>query len=382
MKIVLLFPNFPSIGIQKDGGQIPAWLVKMGHDVTLLTNNCETNKYFNDFYGVKVIKKSKFNILSIYFGLFFYIIRNIKNIDCFYMYHLTLNTAILSLIYRCFSKKSIIMIKLDNPGRTWTPEVPLIFKLYKPIIGELKLIPKIISHTANILISESPESAERLLKQYPYMKSKISIIPDGINPEILTPKFNIQNIKKHKKIMMAGQIIPRKGIDLLIKAFSLIKNEFPEWRIEAIGDLLDSDYYKNTQVLIKKHGLENRVTFTNHLTGDNLLKKYLESEVFCFPSRHESFGIVLLEAMYLGIPIVSSDAGCAQYILDNGNSGFLFKSENIEDLSSKLRIILKNDILRNKIAEVAKLRCEKLFLWETIIKDMHNLLLKQYKTNQ
>lgn len=382
MNIVELFPNYSKICNRKDAGQILVWLRKYGHKAILVTNKFQDNISLDDFDGVKVIKLPNFEVLSISLELLYYLVENIRQIDCILLYHLTINTAILSLVYRLFSNKGIIIVKLDTDGRIWKYSVPLFFKIYKLLFGETKIVSYTVCKNADLIIIESPDSKKRILKKYPFFEKKLVVLPNGIDSEQLTCFENLtSNIVRTKKILFVGQIIYRKGIDFLLEAFSRVKDLYPEWTVELVGIQKEIEYRQKLENLISSFNLQGRVFFTNHLEGELLIRKYLEAEIFCFPSRYENFPITLIEAMFLEIPIVSSNVGCADYILDCGNAGLIFESEDVEDLTLKLKLFIESETLRRRFAENAKKRCIELFTWDKIVSHLDKLIKNIWKAN-
>ncbi|MEW6041037.1 MAG: glycosyltransferase family 4 protein [Elusimicrobiota bacterium] len=370
MQITLLFHNYPKIANTKDPGQILVWLKKYGHNVTLVTNETSENSSLTDFDGVKVIKSV---------SLINYVIKNAKNIDCLILYHLTFNSGIISLFYRIFSKSGLIILKLDSDGRVWERSVPLFFRIYKFLIGETKIIPYIVSKTVNLIIIESPDAKMRILERYHFFNGKLTVLPNGVNADELTLlSKTLTDVKKSKKILFVGQIIYRKGIDLLVKAFSRLKDDYTDWLIELVGPFNEPGYKKELDGLITTSGLTGRVIFLENLKGAQLVRKYVESMIFCFPSRYESFGLVLIEAMYLGLPVIASDIGCSSYILDNGKCGLIVAPENVDELTTALKKLIESVDLREELSIKAKERCDKMFRWGDIVLkllDMINLKL-------
>lgn len=376
MNIVELFPKYSKTVVNKDPGQIILELRKYGHDVRVVTDKIDANRGLNEFNGVKVIKLPKIEIFSISFGLLYYLLGNSRKIDCLLLYHITINTGLFSLVFRLLSRKGIIVIKLDNDGRVWEHSIPLFFKILRLFLKETRIIPYIISKTSNIIIAESPESRIRIIKRYPFFENKLTVLPNGIDYQTIDKyKGMFPNEKKTNKILFVGSICYRKGIDLLIQAFALLKNSYPGWIIEITGGVLEPEYDRKLRNLITSLNMESRVTFSGHLDAEFLVKKYLESEIFCLPSRHESFGLVILEAMYLGVPVISANAGCAEYLLDYGNSGMIFDRENIDELRFKLKALIENDKLRKEFSEKARKRFLEVFTWDKIINELNNMIM-------
>lgn len=187
-----------------------------------------------------------------------------------------------------------------------------------------------------------------------FIKTKRVInIPNVVN----VPKQYVKISKEcRKKIIHVGRIIEgSKRQKLLVEAFNLIKDEFPNWSIELWGGFYSKaqEQYKiNIENFINKNGLQNRVKFMGET--NNVPMELSMADVFAFPSRKEGFGLALAEAMAIGLPAIGykSCSGVNSLIKD-GYNGFLVE-DGINDFAEKLKILMQNDELRMKMGENAK----------------------------
>jgi glycosyltransferase involved in cell wall biosynthesis len=170
--------------------------------------------------------------------------------------------------------------------------------------------------------------------------------------------------EKENVILFVGSIEYRKGIDILLKAFYMVKKEFPDWIIKIIGPITSTEYKYFLEKLIDFLNLNNRVIFLGYLTDKELVKEFLNASIFVLPSRQESFGIATVEAAFFGKPIISSDVGAAEYILDNGKAGLLCRKDDVQCLAEALKIMMSSKELRAMFSKIIKLRYLKLFSWE------------------
>ena len=133
-----------------------------------------------------------------------------------------------------------------------------------------------------------------------------------------------------KRFLAVGRFSRQhKGFDLLINAFSLFAHNNSEWGLDIVGEGPEEKLYRE---LIKEYKLEDRITihpFTNHIQDF-----YSKAQVYVLSSRWEGFGLVLVEAMAHGLPVVSSDLPTSKEIL--GDFGLYFENGNIEDLAQRL----------------------------------------------
>ena len=148
------------------------------------------------------------------------------------------------------------------------------------------------------------------------------------NPLTLRPGHLSTGNSKH--FLAVGRFTPlHKGIDLLISAFHLFAHNNKEWELDIVGEGPEGDYY---QSLIDKYHLGDRVhihPFTNYIQS-----YYSKAQIFVLSSRWEGFGLVMVEAMAHGLPVISSDLPSSKEIL--GDFGIFFKNGDIQNLSKKL----------------------------------------------
>jgi len=133
-----------------------------------------------------------------------------------------------------------------------------------------------------------------------------------------------------KRFLAVGRFARRhKGFDLLIKAFHLFAQKDKAWKLDLVGGGVEEELYRS---LIKKYQLEDRVTI--HPFTNNIQAYYSNAQVYVLSSRWEGFGLVLVEAMSHGLPVVSSDLPTSQEIM--GDFGLYFKNGDIQDLAQRL----------------------------------------------
>ena len=133
-----------------------------------------------------------------------------------------------------------------------------------------------------------------------------------------------------KRFLAVGRFSKQhKGFDLLIEAFHLFSQKNKEWFLDLVGEGVEEPLYRS---LIKKYQLEERVII--HPFTNNIQEFYSKAQIYVLSSRWEGFGLVLVEAMAHGLPIISSDLPTSQEIM--GNFGIYFKNGDIQDLAQRL----------------------------------------------
>jgi glycosyltransferase involved in cell wall biosynthesis len=148
------------------------------------------------------------------------------------------------------------------------------------------------------------------------------------NPLTLKPGAASQGTSK--RFLAVGRFSHKhKGFDLLIKAFNIFAKNNKEWNLDIVGEGAEEDLYKN---LIKEYHLEEQITI--HPFTNNVQSFYSNAQIYVLSSRWEGFGLVLVEAMAHGLPIISSDLPTSKEIM--GDFGMYFKNGDIEDLAQRM----------------------------------------------
>lgn len=172
-------------------------------------------------------------------------------------------------------------------------------------------------------------------------------------------------------VLFVGRTDPLKGIDELLSALSLIRNQ--NWKAYIVGTGEGLHSYK---LRAKKLGMENRVLFLNNLAYADLDEYYKRASVLVFPSRSpEAFGLVGIEAMSFGRPVVAFDTGGPREWLIDGETGFLVKRGDIRELADRISRLLGDKALSADMGRNGMEWVKRLYR-----KDMHiKQLIKIYE---
>ncbi|MHB8904034.1 MAG: glycosyltransferase family 4 protein, partial [Patescibacteria group bacterium] len=147
-----------------------------------------------------------------------------------------------------------------------------------------------------------------------------------------------------------------KGISILLNSLFLLEPK--SWRLQIIGD---GDMRSEYETLSKNLNLDDRVEFKGRLNDNDLIKAIQNSDLLILPSinNNEAFGIVLIEALACGVPVIASDLPGVRRVFTDKQEGLLFKTGDIQDLKNKLEFILKHEEERKKMALAARELAEK-----------------------
>lgn len=208
---------------------------------------------------------------------------------------------------------------------------------------------------------------EDLRKLY---KRDITIIHNGIDLEEFNrpypplEKFTSDN--KKRNILYVGRLEKRKGVMHLVKAYREVKQQFPDCRLIIAGK---GEELQRIKTYVQKYKLKD-VEFLGYVDEEMKKRLYVSCDVFCSPAfTGESFGIVLLEAMAFGKPIVAGDNPGYRYVLKDRGSLFLVDPRNHHDFADKLFVLLKDQELREFMGEWGKEEVKK-YDYKVIVEDL------------
>lgn len=179
---------------------------------------------------------------------------------------------------------------------------------------------------------------------------------------------------KLKNILTVGRLDPQKGYDMLIDAFAKIAVKHPDWTLEIFGQGEWEEYLRKK---IEHLNLKNNIFLKG--IEYNLDKIYTRGSIYVLSSRYEGFGLVIIEAMTFGLPVVSFDCqhGPNEIITDSVN-GFLVAQNDIDKLVEKINILIESESIRNEFGHNAINSVQKFSLDEIMPKwiDLFNTLNK------
>lgn len=178
-------------------------------------------------------------------------------------------------------------------------------------------------------------------------------INNGINlDKFLQKGVKINESQDFIKIINVARIqLPKKGQDILIKALNECKIKGLKFSCDFVGgvDDVDMDSFAYLKSLVKEYNLENEIHFLGNRT--DIIELLQQSDLFILPSRFEGFGLVILEAMASGLPVIASNIDGPKEIITHEANGILFENENYLELAGKIADLYSN---RQKLINIAK----------------------------
>jgi D-inositol-3-phosphate glycosyltransferase len=238
---------------------------------------------------------------------------------------------------------------------------------------------------ANALIAECPQDLEDLVKYYRADPSKISVIPCGFNPSEFYPVDKALSREalgldpNQKLILQLGRMVPRKGVDNVIMALSMLKGDPANPKLLIVGgekDAADLDTcpeMMRLKRLAHELNVQDRVIFAGRKDREQLYMYYDAADVFVTTPWYEPFGITPLEAMACGTPVVGADVGGIKYSVVEGKTGFLVPPKSPQLLADRISLLLNSDSLLQQMGQEALEHVQENFTWAKVAAQMDGL---------
>lgn len=239
----------------------------------------------------------------------------------------------------------------DVPG--YSDRFPIIYKFIKPLV-------RLIWKKSSAVIANS--SGLRKLAFRTNDDQKIDLIYNGIDTENFKPKKEKQPADKIIITTGASRITARKGIIYLIKAMPEIIKDYPETYLKLMGD---GNEKESLEILVRELGLEKNIQFLGRIPREETSPYYQEASIFVMTSFNEGMSNAMLEALASGLPVISTETGGARELVKEDLNGFFIRMKNSEDLAEKIKRLLANPGLREKMGEESRKIAEKMS-WKNV----------------
>ena len=198
-----------------------------------------------------------------------------------------------------------------------------------------------------------------------YFPGEYVIIPNGIDLKHFSDKaIPVAQYRDGKlNILFVGRLEKRKGFKYLLGAYERVKKQFPQCRFIVVSPA--GRLCQKYQKIAARRKLED-VVFADHVSFEELPSYYNTADIFCSPATGwESFGMVLMEAMATGKPIVASDIPGYAGLISHGVEGLLVKPQDEKTLASAILSLLQDKSMREKMGEKGKLKAQD-YSWEVV----------------
>lgn len=266
------------------------------------------------------------------------------------------------------------------------PRIPLVFtiqygygdeRVASGRLGAIGLIFRFILLQADYVTAISTYLL-KLCNQYGFI-GEANVIYNGVDLEKFLKKEVLPLSGGGHTIVTVSRLVQKNGVDVLIKAVAELKKEVPEIRLNIIGD---GPERKNLEHMAYGLGLRANIQFFGEIPYDKLPKYLSGTDVFARPSRSEGMGNAFVEALAAGLPIVGTPVGGILDIIEDRKTGIFSKVDDPKDLSEKIKLLLCDKVLAQKIVANGQKMVEERFSWNKIARNYaevfnHELGLKK-----
>jgi glycosyltransferase involved in cell wall biosynthesis len=380
MKILMLTWEYPPRvvgGISRVVYDLSHRLIKDGHEVTVVTYRDGNVPYFEDDKGVKVHRIDNYMI----------------NPNNFIEWIMQMNFGMVAKANQIIAEEGTFdiihahdwLVAYAAKALKESFNIPIVSTIHATEAGRNSGIhdetQRYINDTEWMLTYESTE----VIVNSNYMKGelqrlfglpfeKINVVPNGVNLNIFSGverdyefrrKYAMDN---EKIILFMGRLVYEKGVQNLIAAMPKILNGYNDAKliIAGKGGMIDE-----LRQQVHALGIDNKVYFAGYMNGKDVQKLYKAADIAVFPSTYEPFGIVALEAMLSENPIVVSDIGGLNEIVQHRENGMKAYAGNPNSIADSVLELLFDHQLCNNIVKKAKNKVRNEYNWNKIAQDTH-----------
>lgn len=372
MKIIQATITYPPAigGADEYVRQISERLTKRGHNVQVYTSDLRQHIHFiklkdkrKEINGVKIVRCWSFHPPRLAYPIMpsFPLKMLGERVDLIHGYCFWYYPAAVAAIMAKIKKAPFVLTPIFNEKDSY------LWNSYKATLGRMLM-------NADVVVTIS-EFEKRLIEGSGLRVRRFEMVSPGIDPsEYESVEYNIYEkygIGNKRVILFVGRFAQGKGIDVLLKAIPIILKEEPETTTFLIGP----DYGEKSSLieLAKKLKVDKKVIFTENFSRPDLVSAYKNATVFVLPSRYEVFGMVLIEAMMGGIPVVATNYSAIPYVIEDGKTGFLFPLDDHKALAKSVIKLLKDEDLRKKMGEAGKEEVKQKYTWEKNIDKLEKI---------
>ncbi|KAG6003401.1 hypothetical protein E4U21_002076 [Claviceps maximensis] len=281
------------------------------------------------------------------------------------------------LIYLASPASLGFQVMLQLRQQPWQEQIPIICNFQTDLSGYCSILfPAPLSHMA-VFAFDAVQSflfrhssiktifypsrfVQRYLVNNNVPASKLELLTRGVNTELFNPKMRSEQLRKELApngevvFVTVSRIAGEKGFDFLAKAARQLDARGLNFKLYIVGGNRNSDVEKSVQELFDPLRQQGKVVFAGFQVGEDLATAYASGDVFLHCSVTETFGLVVLESMASGVPVVARDEGGPSDIVQHGDTGFLVPPNDLDGFVSQA-VRLANDVtLRKKLSRQAR----------------------------
>ena len=231
------------------------------------------------------------------------------------------------------------------------------------------------------LTSHHVVQTEHIRNYYPsFIRKKTSIIYNPVNDEVFhqieNGELKIENSERLNRIISVGRLTEQKNQKMMIRAFAKIVNEFPNWQLAIYGE---GPLRQSLQMIIDNLQLKDRVLLPGRT--DNVIGELRRSKIFCLSSDFEGMSNAMIEAICIGLPIVTTNVSGVSELVDDGKNGYVVPCGDVDQLAQALQKVMSNNDMQKTMSE-SNLKKADIFKLDNIVNQWEQLIQKVVQDSQ
>jgi glycosyltransferase involved in cell wall biosynthesis len=279
-------------------------------------------------------------------SLLLFLFRRLPRIELLYLGHV--NLAPIGLLLRLVRPRLQYCV-VAHGVEVWEP---------------LPLFRRVGLQRAQRVMAVSTFTAAAMVKAQKLDRRRVFVLSPALEPEFTQDPLDeplLSFPRGDRMILTVGRLIasePGKGVEMVIKALPEVIKAVPDVFYLVVGE---GDLQPRLVELARENLIQDRVIFPGAVQVKQLRAYYSRADVYVMPSRQEGFGIVFLEAMFFGKPVIAAKHGGAPEIVQEGLTGFLVDPDDLKGLTARLIQLLQDEALRAKMGGAGRQRVEENF---------------------
>lgn len=240
------------------------------------------------------------------------------------------------------------------------------------------LADKSICRSAPRVIMSSEYQSKQAVNNYHVPAHKVSRVYSGIRRcEIVDERdFQTNSLRCPVRLLFVGGLIPQKGIITLLEMAEILSQRGIAFTLDIVGPGKDRPYVIDK---LKTTKTKDKIIFHGAVAHDKVMKYYRNSDIFCFPSKEESFGNVLAEAMAAGLPVISSKAGAIPEVVEDGKTGILVEPGRADTFGDAVEFLINHPEKMRQMGIEGIRRVKENFTWEKTAERLEQIYVECLK---
>lgn len=369
-QVVCVFPPYRG-GIGNSAFHFSRLLTSAGHDVTVFTpnyNNETGEEKIENFTVVRLSPWLKIGNAAFIPQLFCYL----ADFDIVHFHYPFFGACKAILLNKILRRKTKLVVHYHMDTTAAGPK-GVIFSLYRYFV-----LPLVISFADAITCASLDYIDDSFIKSnFTKQPDKFHEIGFGVDLEKFKSRQRDRRQSEKNILFVAGLDRAHyfKGLETLLEAVKLIvgdKRINLNFKMQIVGD---GELRPNYEKKVKDLGLENQVEFIGQVSERELINYYQLADVFVLPSinQGEAFGLVLLEAMACGAPVIASNLPGVRDVFKNGEQGFYFMPGNADELSKRILTILTGNVTADNFSRSARELAEQKYSWDKVRENLNKV---------